>query len=119
MKKTIPFYLTTLFLAMLITIACKGDDSTTDLSGEVVYFNGKIYTVNPAQVWAEAMLVEDGIIKFVGTDEEAKNMASEDAAEVDLGGKMVMPGIHDVHMHPLEAASENYKFILDETVTDP
>ncbi|MFT5266247.1 MAG: putative amidohydrolase YtcJ [Polaribacter sp.] len=119
MKNYIPFYLTTFFLAMLITIACKGDDSNIDSSGEVVYFNGKIYTVNPDQVWAEAMLVEDGVIKYVGTDEEAKKMASEAAAEVDLGGKMVMPGIHDVHMHPLEAASENYKFIFDENVTDP
>ncbi|MFT5884270.1 MAG: putative amidohydrolase YtcJ [Arcticibacterium sp.] len=32
---------------------------------------------------------------------------------------MVMPGIHDVHVHPLEAASDNFQFILKDTETDP
>ena len=87
--------------------------------GEVIYHNGEIYTVNPNQPWAEAMYVNNGIIMYVGNYSEAESMASENAEYVDLEGLFVMPGIHDVHMHPLEAASDNFHFIVDEFETDP
>lgn len=32
---------------------------------------------------------------------------------------MVMPGLHDVHLHPLEAASDNFLFILNQTENNP
>lgn len=108
------------FIASLLAafFACdKGDDPT--LGNEIVFFNGKIYTVNATQPWAEAIYVKDGYIKFVGTNGDAKNMASENAELIDLGGGFMMPGIHDVHLHPLEAASENFKFIIDDSETDP
>ena len=85
----------------------------------MVFYNGKIYTVNDNQVWADAIYIQDGIIKYVGTNEEARAMASEDAEEIDLAGAFMMPGIHDVHLHPLEAATDNFQFILDDNVEDP
>lgn len=108
-----------IFSLLIAFFACdKGDEPTTE-NGEIVFFNGKIYTVNTANPWADAVYVKDGIIKYVGTNDEAKNMASKDAELIDLEGGFMMPGIHDVHMHPLEAASENFKFILDDNETDP
>lgn len=88
-------------------------------SKERVFFNGKIYTVNAANGWANAMIVKESLITFVGTDAEAKNRAEEGAEMVDLEESFVMPGIHDVHMHPLEAASENFQFTVNENETDP
>lgn len=87
-------------------------------SGEIVFYNGKIYTVNPNQPWADAVYVKDGVIQFVGNDDEAQNSASEDAELIDLKGGFMMPGIHDVHMHPLEAGSDNFLFILNENEND-
>ncbi len=111
--------MTAFFVSLLIAFfACDKGESPT-LSNEIVFFNGKIYTVNASKPWADAIYIKDGIIKFVGTNDEAKSMASKDAELVDLEGGFMMPGIHDVHMHPLEAASENFKFILDENETDP
>lgn len=120
MKITSHFMLTIIALILMSIIACKekSPDNNSTSEMETVYFDGKIYTVNPDQVWAEAIYIVDGIIEFVGTTAEAKEMASEDAVLVDLDGKMLMPGIHDVHIHPLEAASENFKFILNEQVID-
>ncbi|MFT5618099.1 MAG: putative amidohydrolase YtcJ [Arenicella sp.] len=86
---------------------------------EQFYKNGKIYTVNANQEWAEAMLVRGGIIIAIGTNAEVGNQASENAEIIDLESKMVMPGIHDVHLHPLEAASNNFQFILKEGETNP
>jgi len=111
----------TFFVSLMMTSACNVDDS--DLgntpSGEQLYTNGKIYTVNPSQPWAESMLIKDGIIVKIGTNVSVSNAASADAEAIDLEGNMVMPGIHDVHLHPLEAASDNFQFTLDVEETDP
>lgn len=105
---------------LLSASSCEKDESSNNADGnEMVFFNGEIYTVNPAQPMAQAILIKDGIIKYVGTNEEAKNMASDEANLIDLNGKFMMPGIHDVHMHPLEASSNNFNFILDENINDP
>jgi predicted amidohydrolase YtcJ len=96
-----------------------GKNEEPNNSNEIVFFNGKIYTVNSSQSMVDAIFVKDGIIEYVGTNEEAKNRASENATQIDLNGKFMMPGIHDVHMHPLEASSNNFKFIVDENEADP
>jgi len=111
-----------IILSILISLSsCKKNDNGTEptQSNEQLYKNGQIYTVNSSQEWAEAMLVRDGIIVAIGTETEIENQASENAKIIDLGNKMIMPGIHDVHLHPLEAASDNFQFILNDSETDP
>ena len=65
------------------------------------YTNGKIYTVNPDQPWAEALVVDDGVIVAIGTEEDIRLRITEDIEVVDLEGRMMMPGIHDAHLHLL------------------
>ena len=74
-------------------------------TNERLLVNGRVYTVNDAQPWAEAVLVVDGTIAAIGSDEAVRSEASESAEIVDLEGAFVMPGIHDIHSHPLEARS--------------
>lgn len=63
-----------------------------------IYFNGKIY-INRDN-FASAMLVEDGIVKKVGTFEEVnENLDNENKIMEDLNGKTVIPGINDSHCH--------------------
>ena len=111
------FITNTILLLLLGLLACEKPPIAQ--AGEQVFFNGTIYTVNPNQPWAEAIYAQDGVIKFVGSSEEAKNMASTEADLIDLEGLFVMPGIHDVHLHPLEASSENFKFTVNENITNP
>lgn len=85
----------------------------------VIYKNGSIYTVNPEQPWAEAMVIADGVIKYVGSDANAEEFEVDGADIVDLGGKMVMPGFHDVHIHALESGSDNNHFELEIEETNP
>ncbi len=111
-----------LLLSLLVTLSsCKKEDDvvTSNQIDEQLYVNGRIYTVNPNQEWAEAMLVIDGVITAIGTNQLVQSKASADAELIDLENNMVMPGIHDVHLHPLEAASDNFQFTLNEAETDP
>ena len=67
-----------------------------------VLVNGKIYTVNKKQPWAEAVVIKDNKIAYVGDNAGAKKFAPDVKVE-DLGGKFMMPGIIDGHAHPIMA----------------
>lgn len=57
--------------------------------------NGRIYTT-----WARhatAMLVEDGLVAWIGDDDAAESGTA--ARVVDLGGALVVPGFVDSHLH--------------------
>ena len=70
---------------------------------DLILINGNIYTVNEEQPWAEAVVITDGVIEYVGSNEQAKEYLHMETELVDMQGKLVLPGFHDVHMHPLEA----------------
>ena len=80
-----------------------------NMAPETVYTNGFIYTVNPALPTAEALAVRDGQIIAVGSAQDVEALAAEQTRVVDLEGRMLMPGIHDMHAHPMEAG-EKYNF---------
>ena len=63
----------------------------------VLYLNGNIYTVDARDSRAEAVLVKDGKIAFVGSNEDAKALAADRV--VDLEGKTVIPGFIEGHGH--------------------
>ena len=84
-----------------------------------IYTNGSIYTVNPKQPWAEALVIKEGVIEFIGSTKDAKGYVTSNSEVINLNGKMVMPGFHDVHIHPLESGSDNTHFSLDIEETNP
>ena len=65
---------------------------------------GKIYTVNEDQPWAEAAAIKDGKFIKVASADDVKPLVSDETEVVDLGGKMVMPGLVDVHNHATGAS---------------
>lgn len=68
-------------------------------TADSLYLNGRIYTANDSQPWAEAVAIADGRFIYVGTSEGARAYAGSGTEQIDLGGKMAMPGIHDAHSH--------------------
>lgn len=95
--------------------ADNGSDSSANTASRQLWLNGDIYTVNKEQPWAEAMVIEKGQLLFVGPEAEAKTWVNENTQIHDLQGKTVLPGLHDVHLHPLEAASEEIQCVLDSS----
>ncbi|MCK9246691.1 MAG: hypothetical protein M0P11_07035, partial [Anaerolineaceae bacterium] len=47
----------------------------------------------------DALLVEDGRIRFVGDLEQTRRAATRAYEEVDLAGKTILPGLCDFHLH--------------------
>lgn len=75
--------------------------STIDTnSPATVYFGGDILTmVGEVPSYAEALLVKDGKISFVGNSEEAMKMAGSGHQMINLEGKTLVPGFVDGHAH--------------------
>lgn len=114
------FYAFFLFVLLAsLGTGCKKDGPQLLPAGEQLLVNGRIYTVNPQRPWAEVIWVKDGVIAGIGTEAEVRAQVGPQVEVVDLQGAFVMPGLHDVHLHPLEAASENVQFEVDLRVTDP
>lgn len=58
---------------------------------QTIFYNANVYTFNKTQPSAEAFLVNDENIVFVGTNSEVLNLKQEETKIVDLQGKTVCP----------------------------
>ena len=68
-------------------------------SMKTAFINGKVFTVNDNQLYAEAVVVENGIIKFVGSTNKANKYIDDNTEVIDLHGKRMLPGFIDSHLH--------------------
>ena len=66
---------------------------------DLVFRNGKVITVDKDFSIAEAVAVKDGRILWVGSDKEVWELVGPETKVVDLGGKTLMPGLIDSHLH--------------------
>ena len=62
-----------------------------------ILYHGNIY-VRQGQ-FAEALLIEDNMIRRIGSNEEILQEAPAEAERIDLAGRTVLPGFNDSHMH--------------------
>ena len=63
-----------------------------------LFFGGTIITMDNLNTIAEAVLVEDGIIKAVGSFDKLRKK-NKDATLIDLHGNVMMPGFIEPHAH--------------------
>ncbi|STO54814.1 N-substituted formamide deformylase precursor [Canicola haemoglobinophilus] len=66
---------------------------------DLIFYNGKITTLNRAQPVAQAVAIKDGKFLAVGSDAEVMPLATEKTRCIDLKGKGVLPGLFDNHTH--------------------
>ena len=84
-------------LPLLLSLVVAG---CADEGFDSIYVNGSVYTVDASQPWAEAFAVDGDRIIAVGTNEEVMAGRGKSTTVVDLGGKFVLPGLIEDHVHP-------------------
>jgi predicted amidohydrolase YtcJ len=77
----------------------------TTTPAERVFVNGAVYTVDRERPWASAVAIRDSRILYVGDDDGARGLVGEGTKVTDLHGRMLLPGFHDSHMHPMAAGT--------------
>jgi predicted amidohydrolase YtcJ len=68
---------------------------------QLLLYNARVLTIDPARPLAEAVLVEGERIAWVGSSREAFSRASPEARRLDLEGRCLIPGFNDNHIHAL------------------
>lgn len=68
---------------------------------------------------SEAVIIEDGVITYVGSNEEAYKRVTEDDDLIDAKGNTVLPGFIESHVHvPGNAYNELYNINLFDCKTE-
>lgn len=86
--------------------ACQGNPAISEAkeTKATMYFGGDIITMEgDSAQYAEAVVVKDGKILFVGNKEEAMQAAGDNHDMVDLKGQTLLPGFIDGHGHLFNA----------------
>ena len=73
---------------------------TTSPPADLLLTNGRIITVDTQRPSAEAMAIRNGRFVYVGSNGEAEQLIGRRTTVIDLGGRLVIPGIVDAHTHP-------------------
>jgi predicted amidohydrolase YtcJ len=71
---------------------------------DLVLLDGKIVTVDAQSSIREALAIRDGKILALGSSAEMRRLAGPATRVVDLGGRTVIPGLIDSHLHAIRAA---------------
>jgi predicted amidohydrolase YtcJ len=73
-------------------------------TADTVLFNGKVVTVDKDFSIRDAIAIASGRVLATGTSAAMKKLAGEHAKLIDLGGRTVIPGLTDGHIHGIRAA---------------
>ncbi len=89
------------FILILVALSA----SLVAQDADLILINGKILTVDTAFSMQQALAVRDGKITAIGATAEIRKLAGAKTKVIDLGGRTVIPGLIDSHMHAIRAAS--------------
>ncbi len=64
-----------------------------------IFFNGSLYTADPRLPRAQALVTDGDRILFVGSSSDALNGRQPGDMLIDLGGRSLLPGFNDSHLH--------------------
>jgi len=83
-----------------------------EIQPELILRNARIATLlGGSRSFAQAVAIQDGRFFAVGSDEEIMRLRGAKTEVIDLGGRTVIPGLNDSHMHPIRGGL-NYNMEL-------
>jgi predicted amidohydrolase YtcJ len=103
---------TALMLALVMTASVSAQNAPEKPKADVIFTHGNVYTgiVDATSMVAgkraEAIAIRGDRILAVGTRDEVLKTKGPDTKIIDLGGRFVMPGFNDAHMHLAHAGQE-------------
>ncbi len=99
------------FVAVLCACAPAGDSD--EPAADHVFLNARAWTLEPGAPWAEAVAVRGDAIVFVGDAAGAGTFIGPGTMEHDLGGRLLLPGFIDTHVHPVAGGAYATALSLD------
>ncbi len=82
---------------------------------DIVFTGGHVHTVDPGRPRAEAVAVHGERISAVGSADEIAAAIGPTTRVIDLGGRLLLPGFQDAHVHPLSGGMDQMQCDLRES----
>src|SRR5512146_3210053 len=87
------------FILIAAAAAFTGCSRTEKSMADVIITNAKVWTVDKAHRTAEAIAVTGDRIAAVGTRADVERLRGAKTRVIDAGGRLVLPGFDDAHIH--------------------
>ncbi len=81
---------------------------------DLAFVNGAVYTVDAVRSRAQAIAVKDGRIVAIGSDDVIGEYLGPRTEVFDLGGRMLLPGFQDAHVHPVSGGVDRLQCDLHD-----
>jgi len=88
-----------LLLLLVSVLSLSGCKKESSIPIETLFTNGVIYTANENQQSVTTIGITDDSVVYIGNSENALSSVKPSTKIIDLNGKMIIPGLHDVHIH--------------------
>jgi predicted amidohydrolase YtcJ len=95
-----------LLLVLAQSVAAAGSGTSPSIA-DVVLTEAKIYTADPQRSMAEALAVRAGKLVYVGDSRGVRAFIGPKTQVRRLGGRLVLPGLVDSHIHPTDIADHD------------
>jgi len=95
----VKYNLATLVIALFVACVTPAHAQVAD----TILVDGRIITLDSKSTVAQAVAIDDGKIIAIGSSEDMKKHADQRTKIIDLGGRTVVPGLIDSHIHALRA----------------
>lgn len=89
---------------MMTALPTQADSNA--LMADIVIINANVHTINERQPTAQAVAVYGNRIVAVGSNEEIRKLAGSRTRVIDAGGRLVLPGFNDSHVHFLSGGTQ-------------
>src|SRR5437870_5335831 len=87
-------------VAAQVALAAPAAEVVPAAEADLILRNGEIYIPGG---WAHALAIKRGVIVAIGDEAAVKPYLAGKPQVIDLQGAAVLPGLHDMHVHPLGA----------------
>jgi predicted amidohydrolase YtcJ len=106
-------------IACAVELAFSGVASAQDAPADLILLHGRIHTEDAKRSVAQGLAIRGNNVIAVGTDQEVSARIGPLTRTIDLGGKIVLPGIIDAHTHPAESAQDFGQCDLHDRMITP
>ena len=115
MEERMKGFVVLIIMFFIFALACQSKSQKE--KADIALIKGRVWTVNPAQPWAEAVAIKGEKILEVGSSKKIKKLISSETQVIDLKGSLVLPGFIDSHTHFLDGGFSLLSIQLREVRT--
>src|SRR4051812_4680445 len=87
---------TTSILAIAISMVT---NAAAQFSPNLIIVHANLHTMDPSRPRADAVALSGNRIRALGSSDEIRALAGTDTLVIDAGGRLVLPGFNDAHVH--------------------